>query len=81
MEVGYIALARGIREALWIRKLYKEFYPERFRSGTSHDFQHTVPIKCDNEGAISHSREYKASAATKHIAVAYHLTRDYCGKG
>lgn len=67
VEAEYIALSRCVRQALWIRKLM-------------HDFGMSVPpitIHVDNTGAISLSHDDKMNAATKHIDVAYHLTRDY----
>ena len=41
----------------------------------------TIELRADNKGAIALAQHAKSSAATKHIDVSYHLTRDYCKKG
>lgn len=70
LEAEYISQARTVREGLWIRKLQMDFGID----------DTPILIRADNQGAISLARDYKASAATKHIATAYHLTRDYVAK-
>ena len=40
-----------------------------------------IQIRADNQGAITIGKDLKASAATKHIATAYHLTRAYITQG
>lgn len=40
-----------------------------------------IVIRADNQGAIAIAKDFKASAATRHIATAYHLTRDYISHG
>ena len=39
-----------------------------------------VDLRADNQGAISVAKDFKNNAATKHVDVAYHLTRDYVSK-
>ena len=56
--------------ALWVRKLL-------------HDFNlkpKTLEMCADNQGAIAMSKEWKVCDATKRIATAYHLQRDYLEK-
>ena len=71
VEAEYIAQARCVREALWVRTLIKDFTGK----------VSTIDIYADNKGAISLANSNKSSAPTKHIDVSYHLTRDYCMKG
>ena len=40
----------------------------------------TIVIHADNQGAIAMSKDWKVNNATKHIATAYHLQRDYVDK-
>ena len=56
--------------ALWVRKLLHDFNlkPE------------TLEMCADNQGAIAMYKEWKVSDATKHIAAAYHLQRNYLEK-
>lgn len=65
VEAEYIAQAR-----LWIRKLLKDF---GINVGT-------VDFRADNQGAIANAKLCKSNMSTKHIAVAYHLQRDYVAK-
>jgi len=58
-------------EALWVRKLLLDF--EYVNSA--------ITLRGDNQGAITLAKDFKASAATKHVATAYHLTRDYIAQG
>lgn len=70
VESEYIAQARCVKEALWIRKLLKDFEDET----------PTIEIRADNQGSIALAGSSKNNVATKHIDVAYHLTRDYVEK-
>lgn len=70
VESEYISQARCVREALWIRKLLHDFNMD----------DGPVEIRADNQGAIILAQDFKMNARTKHIDVAYHLTRDYVAK-
>lgn len=56
-----------MHERLWVRKLLTDF-------GIGHT---AIDIRADNQGTIALAKDFKPSAPTKHIATAYHLTRDY----
>ena len=73
LEAEYIAQAMSVREALWVRGVASDlcFMP----------IDHCVEILADNTGAIAKANEGAISPKTKHIAVCYHLTRDYIEKG
>ena len=73
LEAEYIAQAFATKEALWLRGIGAElgiFNPEK-----------PLPIFSDNLGAISLSKEGIVTHRTKHIGVAFHVTRDYIHKG
>ena len=71
VEADYIAQARCVREALWVRKMLNDFgLPIR-----------TINLRADNQGAISLARTFKSNEATMHRDVAYHLSYDYSKKG
>lgn len=71
VEAEYVAQARCVREALWIRKLMHDFNID----------EETIDIYADNQGAIALAHDWKVNVATKHIATSYHLQRDYIDKG
>jgi hypothetical protein len=61
MEAEYIALSSTVKEALWIRKLIKEFNGD----------QEPVEIKEDNQACIRFAYDSNHSDRTKHIDVRY----------
>ena len=67
LEAEYIAQAFCVREAIWLRKLIKDFGLK----------QKCIPIKADNQGSIGLSKDSKITPRTKHIDVSYHLVVDY----
>ena len=71
VEAEYIALARCVRESLWVRKMLNDFRLEI----------RTIELRADNQGAIALAKTFNSNAATKHIDVAYPLPRDYSEKG
>lgn len=62
-EAEYMAAAAAVEEALWLRKLLQGF-------GLN---ERTVPINCDNQGAIKLLKHPIASVRSKHIDVLHHL--------
>lgn len=59
----YVAQAMCIRQELWVDKLMSDFEVKIQK----------VDIRADNQGAIALAHTLKASDASNHIAVAYHL--------
>ena len=64
----YIATYTATLEALWLRKVIISLtlLPE----------DSTVPILCDNDGAISLSKFHMTTNRTKHIETKFHLVRE-----
>ena len=63
LEAEYIACSEGSREAKWLLQLHRDSHskdPSR------------LPIKCDNQGALSLITTGIIKARTKHIDVSYH---------
>jgi len=72
MEAEYMGLAEATKETLYIRALLKEY---GFEQKTA------TPIWEDNNAAVILARDPKFHARSKHIDIAYHLTRDYQQQG
>jgi uncharacterized membrane-anchored protein len=72
MEAEYIALAESAKEAIWIRKLQREFFPKIKTSTT---------IKQDNQSTIKLAINPIHTNRSKHIDVRYHATRNYVQDG
>lgn len=66
-ESEYIALTDAAKELIWLRKLVDElqFYP--LAEGTT--------LYCDNQGAITLTRDSTFHARTKHIDIRFHYIR------
>lgn len=71
MEAEYIGQAWATREALYIRKLLDDF---------DVPIDEPLTIFADNEKAIDLAYQYRNTQRSKHIDVAYHITRDYASK-
>lgn len=71
-EAEYIALADAAKEAVWLRKMQKDF-----------NIALTQPtiIYEDNQSAIKLSKNPIHSRRSKHIDVMYHATREYAKNG
>jgi len=65
-EAEYVALSTAVQEAVWLRKLLKDF-------GALQD-QSTVIME-DNQGVICIARNPIVYSITKHIDVHYHYIR------
>ena len=62
-----MAAAHAVKEALWLRKLLADY---------SLGLTEPLPIKCDNQAALSLLKHPIASARSKHIDVIYHFARE-----
>ena len=71
-EAKYIAAAHAMKEALWLRT----FIMEITRSLTC-----PVTIYCDNQSAISVSKNDQFHTRMKHIDIHHHFIRDAAKKG
>jgi hypothetical protein len=71
-EAEYIALTSVAREVLFLQALVDELY------GTTQD---SIPIYCDNQGAISLASNNKFHGRTKHIDLRYHYIRELVKNG
>jgi transposase InsO family protein len=65
-EAEYMAAAAAVKEALWLRTLLNDL---DINAGT-------IPILCDNQGAIKLLKHPIASVRSKHIDVIYHFARE-----
>jgi hypothetical protein len=64
----YIATYTAALEALWLRTVLISL--TLLSEGT------TVPIVCDNDGAVSLSKFHMTTNRTKHIETKFHLVRE-----
>ena len=71
-EAEYMAAAAAVKEALWIRQLWKDL-----------GLQDPAPIKIfsDNQAAISLLRNPVSSQSSKHIDILYHFARERVAMG
>ena len=67
-EAEYMSLSSAVQEALWLKQLQEEFWPNL--KGI-----HTI-LYCDNQSAISLSGNSMYHARSKHIDVRYHFIRE-----
>ena len=70
-EAEYIALSEATKEAIWLRKLLKDF---QIPVGA-------IPLYEDNQACIKILENPVYHARTKHIGIKVHLVRDYFEKG
>ncbi|CAH2098237.1 unnamed protein product [Euphydryas editha] len=66
-EAEYMSLSASIQEALWLKQLQEEFWPE-LKS-------RPLLMYCDNQSCISLSGNESYHARSKHIDVRYHFIR------
>ena len=79
LEAEYIACSDATREALWLQCLHRETSQHSVPGRPS--ISSTVPIACDNEGAILLIKTGVTKQKTKHIAVKYHYSYDEQQRG
>jgi hypothetical protein len=67
IEVEYMASTQATKETIWMTKLMKELgYMKKMKA---------MVIRCDNQGAISLTKNPMQHAQTKHINV-HHFVRE-----
>lgn len=72
-EAEYMSLSTSAQEALWLKQLEEEFWPEL--KGIP------ITLYCDNQSAISISGKEIYHARSKHIDVRYHFVREKVAAG
>jgi len=77
MEAEYVALENAVKEAIWINMMYKELIQS---------FNINIPcepyiIRCDNKSAIDFTINRIERSKSKHIDIAYHITREKYEEG
>jgi hypothetical protein len=73
MEAEYIAGSHSSRELVFVRNLLGELLGQ--------PLDHTSPIYCDNQSAITVAENPAMHDKAKHIALKYHNIRDYIEDG
>ena len=71
MDAEYMALSDCSRQVIWVRTLLTEL---------GFDFE-SIPICCDNQGAIFVSTNPVTERRSKHIDIRYHYIRDIVEQG
>jgi hypothetical protein len=71
MESEYIAACDSSREVIWLRRLLHELGIKQ---------TNPTPLLCDNESAISLTRNPESHKRSKHIDVRYHFIREQISK-
>lgn len=59
-EAEYMAIVNATQEAIWLRNLYNQFFPNNGKS---------ILLHCDNQGALQLSKNGVFSPRTKHIHI------------
>jgi len=72
-EAEYIALAEATKESIWLHRLLAELYSENVKL--------PVRLRVDNTSAIRLANNLEFHQRSKHIDVAYHLTRGHIQDG
>ncbi|PNX69499.1 retrovirus-related Pol polyprotein from transposon TNT 1-94 [Trifolium pratense] len=70
-EAEYMAVAEGVKEALWLRGLLDDLGMK----------QECVKLSCDSQSALHLAKNQVHHARTKHIDVRYHFVRDVVEEG
>jgi hypothetical protein len=73
-EAEYIAASEAAKEAVWMKKFITEL-------GVVPSIEGPVPLYCDNNGAISQSKEPRSHQKSKHVLRRYHLIREIIDRG
>jgi len=73
-EAEYVALTHAAKDILWIHKLLKEL-------SFLHSLSLPTTLYCDNQGAITLSKDAKFHGRTKHIDVHFHFIRQTVTSG
>ena len=70
-EAEYMAVAEGVKEALWLKGLLDNLGMK----------QEHVKLRCDSQSAIHLAKNQVHHARTKHIDVRYHFVRHVVKEG
>jgi len=73
-EAEYIAASEAAKEAVWMKKFISEL-------GVVPSIKDSVPLLCDNNGAIAQAKEPRSHQKSKHILRRYHLIREIIERG
>lgn len=73
MEAEYVAMNAAAKEAIYLKKFLMEM-------DLVESIQHPVQLLCDNNSAISISRDPKCHSKAKHIEGRFHYIRDMIAK-
>ncbi|XP_046145466.1 secreted RxLR effector protein 161-like [Osmia bicornis bicornis] len=77
MESEYIALENAVKEAMWMKMLFKEI-----QSLLNIDVpREPYMIRCDNKSDIDFTPNRVERSKSKHIDIAYHITREKYEEG
>ena len=68
-EAEYIAASEAAKEVVWMKKFI-------FELGVVPSIEESVPLLCDNNGAIAQAKEPRSHQKSKHILRKYHLIRE-----
>jgi hypothetical protein len=67
LEADYISQCRATREAIPLKRLVEEIYPQETIG--------PIVLQGDNQGSQSVAKNWRTDLRTKHIAVQHHMTR------
>ncbi len=73
MEAEYLASTQATKEAIWMTKFMKELGYMKEKKA--------MVIRCDNQGAISLTKNPTQHVRTKHIDVQHHFVREWVENG
>ncbi|XP_056685163.1 secreted RxLR effector protein 161-like [Spinacia oleracea] len=73
-EAEYIAASDAAKEAVWIKKFISEL-------GVVPSIENGIELYCDNNGAISQSKEPRSHQKSKHVLRRFHLIREIVERG
>ena len=68
----YVATAKAAREAKWLHKIYKQLGFDQFS---------TIPLFCDNKGAVAMNYNPVNHERNKHVDMADHYAREQVERG
>ena len=71
VEAEYVALSNAVKDACWLRQLFKDL-------GHNHG---TTTMYVDNQGAIALTKNLDQHPKTKHIDIRYHFVQDLIENG
>ena len=70
IEAEYIVASDAAKEAVWLKKFITDL-----------GVIPTIPLLCDNNGAIAQAKEPRSHQKSKHILRRFHLIREIVARG